>query len=122
MNLWYMASPYSRYPHGLEAAYILACEEHARLIRAGVPTFCPISHTHGAAMYGRISPTDHETWMAADRPFMRVCTGLIVLEAEGWRLSRGMAEEIDTFHRAGKPVVRMTPGIVPAELFEAVAA
>jgi hypothetical protein len=33
--------------------------------------------------------------------------------AEGWEQSYGMRVELETFQAAGKPVVWMTPGVVP---------
>ena len=49
MPFWYLATPYSKFPGGLDAAYVEACKAQALLIKAGVPVFCPISHTHGPA-------------------------------------------------------------------------
>lgn len=116
MSFWYLASPYSKYPHGIEEAYRMVCREHARLIMAGVPVFCPIAHTHGPAIHGNIDPLAHEIWIPADKPFMDAACGLIMLTAESWEQSYGMRVERDAFLAAGKPVVWMTPGEVPLEL------
>lgn len=116
MSFFYLATPYSRFKGGIEAAYRAACEQQALLIRAGIPTFCPISHTHGAAIHGRIDPLDHKIWMPADEPFMHAARGLIFCMLPSWEISYGMNVELATFQGAGKPVVWMTPGEVPVEL------
>jgi glycosyltransferase involved in cell wall biosynthesis len=116
VSFLYLATPYSRYVAGIEAAYVMACEQQALLVRAGVPVFCPISHTHGAAIHGGIDPLDHTVWMPADEPFMAAASGLIMVMADGWEESYGMKIELETFRAAGKPVVWMTVGVVPEEL------
>lgn len=116
MSYYYVATPYSKYPHGLEAAFQLACRETARLIRAGVPVFSPIAHTHPIAMAAGMDPLDHTIWLPCDEPMMRAARGLIMLRAESWEQSYGMRVERETFEAAGKPVIWMDPGEVPAEL------
>src|SRR6185437_10368919 len=102
--LYYLASPYTLYPGGIEAAYRLACKASAELMRRGLSVFSPIAHTHGIAVHGGIDPKNHEFWLAADGPFMRVCDALIVLKGEGWQESKGIAREIAAFQKAGKPI------------------
>jgi len=117
-SFWYLATPYSKYPGGLDAAFRLACEETARLIKADVPVYSPIAHSHPVAVAGDMDPLDHSVWLPADKPMMDAASGLIVLEADGWRESYGMACEIEAFRAAGKPIVHMTPGEVPAALID----
>ena len=112
-SFYYLATPYSKYPGGQEAAYVAACEQHAVLIKAGIPTFCPITHTHGTALHGHLSLTDHAIWLPADRPFMDLACGIIVCKLPTWDISYGIAEEIKVFQAAGKPVVYMEPWEVP---------
>ena len=115
-GFWYLATPYSGYPDGIEAAFALACRETALLIRAGVPVFSPIAHSHSVAIHGGIDPRDHSIWIPADQPFMNAARGLIVLMAEGWTESAGVRAEIAIFRAAAKPTFYMAPGIVPAGL------
>ncbi len=112
-GFWYLATPYSKYPAGIEQAFIDACRETAMLLRAGVPIFSPIAHTHPIAVHGNINPRDHKIWLPADRPLMDAACGLIVCQMETWDQSYGIGVEIETFTAAGKPVVYMTPGAVP---------
>lgn len=99
--LWYIATPYSAAPDGKEVAHRLAYMALRELWRRGVRAFCPIAHSHSA---GLDLPQDHEFWMTVDRPFMDRCDGLLVFRHAGWKESRGVTEEIQTFSRAGKPV------------------
>lgn len=113
MSFYYLATPYSKYPDGIEAAYVLACREQARLIKAGIATFCPISHLHGPAMHGDIDPKDHAIWIPADQPFIDMACGLIMLTAASWEESYGMKIELAAFRGAGKPIFWMSPGALP---------
>lgn len=115
-TLWYLATPYSKYPGGIEQAFVLACTETARLVKAKVPVFSPIVHTHPVAALGGMDPLDHTIWLPCDEPMMNACSGIILLRAESWGLSYGMKVERETFEAAGKPVVFMDPGLVPPEL------
>ena len=110
---WYLATPYSKYPKGIEAAFALAAGQAALFARAGIPVYSPIAHTHPIAMIGELDPYDHAIWLPFDHPLMVAAKGLIVLMAESWEQSYGMKVEIDQFKAAGKPVVYMTPGILP---------
>lgn len=116
MSYWYLATPYSKYPGGLEAAFVLACKATADLIRAGVRVYSPIAHTHPVALHGEIDPYDHGIWLPADQPFMDAAKGVIVLRAETWEQSYGIKCEIAAFEAAGKPVIYMDPGVVPEGL------
>ena len=112
---WYLGSPYSKYKHGIEEAYREVCRNHAILIEAGIPSFCPIGHTHGPAVHGGIDPLDHTIWIPADQPFMDLAYGLIVCKMDGWEESYGLNIEISFFRDNHKPVVYMTPGQLPKE-------
>ena len=114
MTFHYLASPYSKYPLGKEAAYIEACRQMALLLRAGVHCLSPIAATHGAATHGDIDPDiSNPMWMELDHAFMEASDGMIVCMMTGWNESVGVAKEIEWFERAGKPIVYMLPGSVP---------
>ena len=117
MSYWYMGSPYSKYSKGLAQAHIDVCKEVARYIKAGVPVYSPIAHTHPVAIYGDIDPLDHTIWLPADRPMMDAAHGLIVLKLDGWEDSYGLKYEIRVFMDAGKPVVYIEPGESVSEIF-----
>lgn len=116
MTYWYIASPYSAYHSGRDEAFRDAAAQAALLMEAGVPVFSPIAHSHPISQMLSAGFDTHETWMRADAPFMRAAKGLIVCMMEGWDRSKGVAQEIETFTAAGKPIVYMRPGVVPPEV------
>lgn len=110
---WYLGSPYSKFPGGMEAAYRAVCLSAALLINNKVPVFSPIAHSHSIAVEGDVDPMDHSIWLPADEPLMKAAGGLIVLMMDTWQTSYGLSCEIRHFVEAGKPVVYMTPGVMP---------
>ena len=111
--LWYLATPYSKYPGGIAGAYELACKQSALLISNGVHVFSPIAHSHGIATHGDLDPLSHELWLKMDRTYMDLCVGCIFLLAESWEKSYGMEQERAYFEQKNKPVVRMNPDEIP---------
>lgn len=108
-GLWYVSTPYSRYPGGIENAFQDAAELTGRLIKAGVRAYSPIAHTHPIAMHGNIDPLDHNIWLPFDEAMMAVCDGIIVAQLPGWDQSYGINYEVDVFERAEKPVRFIDP-------------
>lgn len=121
-SFWYLASPYSKYPAGLEAAFQEVCRQAALLVHHGIPVYSPIAHTHPIAIHGGTDPLDHGIWLPADLPMMRAAyRGLIVCKMPTWEISYGIGEEIKEFGALKRRVVYMEPGVVPAELLPAAA-
>lgn len=117
MSYWYLATPYTKFPGGIHVAFSAACEQSAVLIRAGVPTFSPIAHTHPIAMHSTLDPLDLELWLAVDRPMMEsAAKGLIMCRLPSWENSTGMEHERAFFAKRGRPVLYMDPGVVPVSL------
>lgn len=107
---FYLATPYTKFPAGHEAAFQMAARLTARLMLNGVKVFSPIAHSHPIARF--MAPervTDHDMWMAMDEPLMNAASGMIVVTAESWEASKGMQEEIKRFTAAGKPVIYWAP-------------
>lgn len=104
---WYLATPYSKYAGGLEAAFAEACKAAASLVTHGIRVYSPIAHTHPIAMHGNIDPLGHEIWVPADAPFMHNAVGFIVVKMAGWAESFGIGEEITMFRSLGKPILYM---------------
>lgn len=113
MTFAYLATPYSKFAAGLDAAHKAACEQAALLILSGIPCYTPIGHSHSIALHGGIDPLDHSIWLPADTPMMNAASYLVVCMLDGWKESYGVGEEIKVFEKAGKPVLYMTPGVVP---------
>ncbi len=114
---WYLATPYTNYPEGLDRAADFAAEQAALLLKAGHDVFSPVVHSHWvatAAPEGTFDLTDGDFWLERDAPFMRASRGLIFLKAPSWEKSSGMLRELVWFVEQGKPVVFMEPGKVPS--------
>ncbi len=99
MTLIYLASPYSKYAEGREAAFRAVCKVAARLIKNGIAVYSPIAHTHPIAEHGDIDPNDHDLWLPLDIVMAKHCTGLMVVRMQGWEESYGVAQEITWFKR-----------------------
>ncbi len=113
---WYLATPYSKYPYGIEEAFRLAVLQRGLLLKEGIPVFSPIIHSHPVALMCAIDPFDHSIWLPAEEPILKCASGLIMVMAEGWESSYGMTKECEAFGAAGKPIIYMTPGMIPLEL------
>lgn len=109
MSYWYLATPYTQYPDGLDAAHEAACEIAASLIKRGLVVFCPIAHTHPISQYG-FDPLDSDLWLAQDRPVFEGAAGIIVAKLPGWKQSRGIAKEVRWAQEAGKPILYLEVG------------
>lgn len=107
-GFYYVATPYSKYEGGLDAAFREACRVTAELVRRGLKVYSPIAHTHPIAYAGKIDPLDHKIWLPLDEPLMRAAEGLYVVEMPGWEESYGIAHEVEVFKGQGKPVVNLT--------------
>lgn len=105
MTLFYLATPYSKYPGGIEAAWIDACRAAASLLRQGMKVYSPIAHTHGMAAHGGLDPFDHELWLGFDELMMSACDAMIVCRMEGWAESKGVNYEIMRFTEMGKSIL-----------------
>lgn len=102
--LHYVATPYSKYPEGIETAFIEAAKATATLLKSGIAVYSPIAHTHPIAMHGQMDAYDHDIWMPLDAHMMDAAGAMIVVMMPGWRESKGIGIEIDTFKKAGKPI------------------
>ena len=100
----YLATPYSKHPEGIDAAFRYACHAAGRLLSRGVKAFSPIAHSHPIAIHGNVDPLSHEIWLAADRPFMQAARGMIVVMMPGWETSYGVQQEIAAFNEMQKPI------------------
>jgi len=113
MSYWYLASVYSKHPLGLDEAHAEACYATTLLMRAGIPVFSPIAHTHPIEKIGGLVGMSHDFWMAVDKPMVDAARGVIVLMQPGWSTSKGVCMEIAWAKKDHKPVIYMTPGQLP---------
>lgn len=108
-DLIYVATPYSKYPGGIDLAFIDACKLTARLLQRGLKVYSPIAHTHPLAIHGGIDPYDHSIWLPFDETMMDKSAALLVAMMPGWETSIGVKHEINVFVEAGKPVFFLSP-------------
>jgi nucleoside 2-deoxyribosyltransferase len=108
----YLATPYTKYPYGHEAAFLMACRQAALLLRNGVKVYSPIAHMHSVAIHGGMDISYATPWMEIDLPFMEAAKGIIVCRMTGWDVSHGVTCERQVFEAAGKPVIWMDPGVI----------
>lgn len=112
-EFWYLASPYSKFPNGLEAAFRVAVQACGLFVKAKIPVFSPIVHCHFIADDCHIDPHDHLIWLPAMEPIMRRARGLIMLRAMSWEQSHGMRMEQLEFAKMDKITISMDPGVIP---------
>ena len=107
-GFWYLATPYSKYPEGIEVAYQHAARAAGQLLNAGVRTYCPIAHTHPIAMFGGLDPYDYDTMLSLDQQFMDCAEGIIVVDMPGWDTSNGVNYEREYFKQVGLKEVHLS--------------
>ena len=107
-EFWYLATPYSKWPHGIHDAFCEAAKAAAEMLKRGHIVYSPIAHTHPIATHGGIDPLDHSIWLPFDGAMMAAAAGLYVVQMPGWDQSKGIAHEIAVFEAAGKPVHYVT--------------
>ncbi len=107
-DLWYLATPYSKYPAGVEQAFIDAAKQGAMLIKHGINIICPITMSHPFAVHAGMSG-DFEMWEKLDFAIIDNCKSVIVCQLDSWDKSTGVTKEIAYAKSLGKPVYYMLP-------------
>lgn len=107
--LCYLASPYSKYPHGLDMAVQHAAELVGKIMKRGLIAVSPIIVSHEVSKNSDIDPLSHEIWLAYDEGLLARCDLLIIAMLEGWEESVGIAWEIDYCERNNKAYVFLDP-------------
>ena len=102
-GVWYLATPYSHWPLGHDAAAREAAMVTTRLQNDGLVVYSPIVHSHQLCVVDRTlaHPTldhlSHEYWLGIDRVHIASACGLIVVRMPGWGESFGVRQEIGWF-------------------------
>lgn len=105
-RFYYLASPYThRLRHVQEQRYAEVTTYAGALLAAGVHVFAPIVQTHRAAGMFNL-PGNFEWWLDYNKAFMDASAGTILADIDGWRQSRGVAQEMAYTREQGKPVYR----------------
>lgn len=108
-SLVYLATPYSKYPFGIEAAFREAASIACALMKTHIKVYSPIAHTHPLAVYGKLDPLDHAIWLPFDEAMMEASDALVVTHMDGWADSYGIQHEVDFFLSARKPIFDLEP-------------
>lgn len=105
----YVASVYSKFHLGLDAAHHDACLIAGELIKLGLSVYSPIAASHDISYFCEIPALNHDLWLTADKPLMDAANCLVVAKMHGWRESFGVQYEINVFRRAKKPIFYLEP-------------
>lgn len=114
-SLVYLATPYTKYPTGIEMAFRDTAALTAKLMTAGVPVYSPICHGHPLSLYGGVEPLSHEIWLSYDATMMSKCDALVIAKMVSWEQSFGIAEEAKHFRAANKPIYELDPVTLTVE-------
>jgi hypothetical protein len=106
---FYLGTPYSLYPEGLDKAFEDACKVAGYLLRQGVSLYCPIAECHPIAKAMGFNPREGTFWKDALKDKLDASCGLIVVRLPTWETSRGLEHEIRETRRQKKPLVFMDP-------------
>ena len=110
-DIGYLATPYTLYDAGIEAAAFMAARIAGKLMEAGVDVYSPIAECHAVAHAANLDPLDSVRWGSHCERMARRFDYLLIADMRGWRESRGVAAEVKWFGEAGKPVflLRLKP-------------
>jgi hypothetical protein len=117
-NLIYLASPYSKYPAGIDKAFEDISALAGALLVKGYKVYSPIAHTHPIAMYAKLDAYDHTIWLPFDQAIMQACDAMIIAKMETWDKSFGIGEEIKFFRAADKPIYGLNPMTLEIEVMQ----
>ena len=104
-EFWYVASPYSLYVYGKEAAAREVGMAALELAKRGFTVFSPIAHSHAMCLTAPKLKDDQLFWELQDRPFLESAMGLIVVKMRGWSESVGVDHEINRSRELKKPIM-----------------
>jgi hypothetical protein len=116
-RLVYLASPYTKYEDGLEAAFSEIADIAGQLIKEGIPVLSPVAHSHPICEYAGLDHKNHELWLKMDEPLMDACDAICVAKMPGWARSKGVGIELYRFKVAGKPAFLLDPELFICEAF-----
>lgn len=108
-TLIYLACPYSHPDDRVRRARYQAINKiAAQMMAAGLHIFSPISHTRPIALAGDL-PHGWEYWQSYDRAILSACCLLIVVQLDGYGMSKGIKGEIDIALELGIPWYYTSP-------------
>lgn len=100
---WYLASPYTKWPHGLDDAALTIARLAGELIVLGVPVYSPIAYTHEIARVGQLPMISYDLWMSFAKTMLLQSQGIIIADMIGWGDSVGVTQELKWAAECKKP-------------------
>lgn len=109
-KLFYLASPYSKYPAGKDVAWEAVTKNVAWLLERGYNVVSPIAHSHlvDAVKEHKLEPTE-AFWLTYDFKWIEAMGGMIVCMMDNWQNSSGVQKEIKFCREKSIPVYYITP-------------
>lgn len=108
MSYLYLASPYSKYSAGLDAAFEEAAKAVGRLASVNIIVYSPIVHCHHPAQLEGLA-SDFQAWQKHNEVMMEAAWAMILYQMDGWDTSEGIRHEIDYFSKKRKSIYALTP-------------
>lgn len=105
----FLATPYTKHPSGLDAAFQEACFTASMLRHFEYRVFCPIEAGHKLAEQTGVDPLDWKFWIECYAPWIAKCDRLLVAKMDGWEESVGVQHERAEFRQLGKPELLIDP-------------
>ena len=108
-RLPYLATPYTKYPTGIDQAAHDAALIVGRLKERGINVYSPIIHSHFIARVCGLDPLDYDLWVPHNEEAMPLCGALVVGMLDTWKSSHGVGVEMSRFRGFCKPIFLLDP-------------
>lgn len=110
-DLYYLALPYQGSDEEKAVRRALSLQATTRFLEKGVHVFAPILYVNhiAAAMDFDSIEARRAVIMPYLHSFLRVSKGMILVEAEGWQSSWGVAQEVEFCLQHQIPIFKIAP-------------
>lgn len=105
---WYLATPFTKFPGGKDAAMKATLNILHQLTCHGIFVYSPIVHTYQLGM-DYTMPTDHVFWQTINENMIRAAHGVCVAMLPSWENSAGVLHEMQYAIGLGRPLVYFRP-------------
>jgi len=93
-KLYYIATPYFHIQEEIRTnRYKIAVQVAGVLLQNNIHCFSPIAHNHHIALQYEL-PKGWDFWGPYDEQILKRCNGIIIVMADGWVESKGIAAEV----------------------------
>jgi len=104
--LIYLASPFTHENTNVEHHRFIQAEVITALIlKNNFNVFSPIVHCYEIAKKFTL-PSHFEFWAKYDEAMLKRCTHVVILDIEGWEISKGVANEKRLAEKYNIPILR----------------